>query len=139
MATLEEARKLYIAARLHHDVCASAAKRARKQLKECEEALVETLLDGEMTQVKMESGLTLFLRKQFKISLSEETKPKVREWLLETTGDDKPFVFEDVDKKAVEEHCKTLDKDEIPEMLNLYTRPVIGVRNWDLAKIGVDE
>ena len=133
MATLEEARKLYIAARLHSDVCASAAKRARAQLKECEEALVDTLLDGEMTQIKMESGLTLFLRKQFHISLSAETKPKVREWLLETTGDDKPFIYEDVDKRAVEEHCKTLDQDEIPGMLKLHTRPAIGVRNWNLA------
>jgi hypothetical protein len=134
MATVEEARKRYVAARLNCDVCASAAKKARKQMQSCEEELVEALLDAEMTQIKMESGLTLFLRKQFHISLTQENKPMVRQWLLNTTGDDMPFVYEELDKKAVEEHCKNLDKDEIPEMLKLHTRPAIGVRNWDLAK-----
>lgn len=135
MATVEDARKLYVAARLHSDVCANAAKRARAQLRQVEDELVEALLDSEMTQIKMESGLTLFLRKQFKISLTEETKPKVRQWLLDTTGDDMPFVKEEVDKQAVEDHCKGLDKDEIPPYLNLHTKPAIGVRNWNLVNL----
>jgi hypothetical protein len=134
MVTVQEARIAYVAARLQSDVAASAAKSARGIQLQAEDALVEALLDSEMTQIKMESGLTLFLRKQFRISVSQENQGVTRAWLLETTGDDQPFVTEQVDKKAVEEHCKTLDKDQVPAWLHLHTRPAIGVRNWDAAK-----
>jgi len=134
MVTVEEARVAYVAARLQHDVASAAAKQAKRAQLQAEDDLVEALLDTEMTQIKMESGLTLFLRKVFKVSISQENQGITRQWLLDTTGDDQPFVTEQVDKKAVEEHCKTLDKDEVPGFLHLHTRPAIGVRNWGAAK-----
>lgn len=132
--TVEVARKDYIAARLITDVYKAELRDAKRVLEAAETDLVDALLEEEMTQIKMESGLTLFLRKQFKITVTQKNKASVREWLLESTGDDQPFVTEEIDKDAVEEHCKTLDKDEIPDFLNLWTKPAIGVRGWNKVK-----
>jgi len=134
---LERARIAYVAARINRDVAESTAKSAKAAFRNAEDELVDSMLDADLQNFTHESGLQCYLRQQFRVSVTQANSRNVRDWLLETTGDDQPFVEEKLDKKAVEEHCKkvaeTEGKDRIPDFLSLYVRPGIGVRGWEEA------
>jgi hypothetical protein len=136
---LEKARIAYVAARLQKELSSDAAKKAGAAFRGAEAELVEAMLEVDLQNFTHETGLQCFLRQQFKVSITAANTQDVRDWLLETTGDDQPFVEEKLDKKAVEDHCKhvaeTEGKDRIPDFLRLFTRPAIGVRGWEEAQM----
>ncbi len=134
---LEQARLAYISARINKEMAADAVKRAKRAMTDAEEALVEVMQDDDIQNFTMDTGLQCYIHQNFRISVTEKNHHEVRDWLLETTGDDQPFMEEKLDRKAVEDHCrelaKTEGKDRIPQCLSLYTNPGIGVRGWKEA------
>ncbi len=126
----------YITTRLTYDVAheaSSAADRAHRAAKAC---LVEGMQEVSNTIDPDELPLKFTLRNQFTISCNEKNEEQMKDWLHEQFGDVEEFVIPKVTKKTVVDRLKhdieegLLDEHEVPDFVNLKTRPDVSCSGW---------
>lgn len=126
----------YYAARSAHDEANARKAAAYERMKEAERAVVTAMIDEEQQSVKRTDGTTVYLRRAVSLSVTQENSPMIRQWLMDTVGDDADFVREEVQKKAVADLVKSqleggADEDEFPDFLRLSTFPNLSVNGWN--------
>ena len=130
----------YLLARSVYEEAHKASQQAHKMWKQAEADFIDALLDSQVKTFKhLETGEVFGLSEHFHVSVTQNNTDLIRNWLVESEGDDAPFLTEVCDKKAVTAHVKTLveanrqagkgDEDGLPAFLNLKTRPVLSHRN----------
>lgn len=125
----------YYEARRKDDEASEAKKRTYDVLKHTERTLIDAMLAEGMPSIRRDDGTTVSLRKSLSFSCTQENMDQIREWLVAEFGDDAPFVAEVVVKKSLTEKLAELleagsDESEMPQFLNVSTRPTISVRGW---------
>ncbi len=126
----------YVQTRMAYDVAHEASNKADKAFKAAKAKLVEGMVAAQETGKKMDYGLGFSLRKQFSISCNPDNEVEVKNWLHETYGDVSEFTVEKIAKKTVEEKIKDdiedgkLDEFEVPDFMNLKTRPDVSCTGW---------
>ena len=131
MTVLEKINS-YLEARAIYDDMHAASQAAHKTMREAEYELVDVMLSDGVPSMGLDSGVNVSLRKQYACSVTAANETQIREWLVETRGDDSDFVHEKVNKPALVEMLKEEGKepDDVPAFLKLNTRPGITVRGW---------
>lgn len=135
---LMEHAKHYLRARNEADMAKKRQKEREAEWRQIEADMITAMLAKKEKFFKMPSGLSFGLSERFSISITEENQAQVRAWLVETTGDDGPFLVEVPNKPAVQEHVKKLvevnrkagesDSEGLPEFLNVKTSPKLSCR-----------
>jgi hypothetical protein len=126
----------YIETRLAYDEVHALSSQADKEHKAVKARLVEAMVKEQQTGMKMDFGLGFNLRNQFSISCNVDNEEEVKTWLHDRYGDLEQFTTLKVAKKAVEEQLKAdiegeeLDEFDVPEFLNLKTRPDVSCTGW---------
>lgn len=122
----------YIAARVEASELRRQAKEAGARVRQLERELVEAMADQHVRNFALENGVAIALRRQFKVSVTRANEDQVREWLQERTGDYMPFTRETLQKKPIEELCRSIVEEEgpeaIPACLRLFTMDGVTVR-----------
>lgn len=128
----------YLKARARADCAKQIAKEDEKAWRQVEADMIAAMLAKKEQFFKMPNGLSFGLSERFSISVTQENEAQVRAWLIETTGDDGPFLQEVPNKPAVQEHVKKLvevnrkagdtDSEGLPEFLNVKTSPKLSCR-----------
>lgn len=131
MTVLEKINN-YLAARDAYEIIHAQSQEAHKRMREEEYVLVDTMLADGVPSMGLDSGVNVSLRKQYGCSVTAANEAQIREWLVETQGDDSDFVHEKVNKPALLEMLKETgqEPDDAPAFLKLNTRPGITVRGW---------
>ena len=132
---INERLDTYVAARQDYDAKRRLASEAEEVRRRAESELVNAMLDAGTKSIGRDDGSLFSLRKNFSFSLTEANMQQAREWLLESEGDDSPFVKEVVSKPALTELLKKkmedgIDALELPAFLKVNTMPGISVRGW---------
>lgn len=135
---LMEHAELYLKARHRADCAKEIAKEDEKAWRQIEADMITAMLAKKEKFFKMPSGLSFGLSERFSISVTQENEAQVRAWLVETIGDDGPFLVEVPNKAAVQDHVKKLvevnrkagdtDSEGLPEFLNVKTSPKLSCR-----------
>ncbi len=117
------------------EIESAKAKKERAHLGAIEFQIVELMLEERVKSIGTEDGCNLNLRRHLGISCTEENREQVREWLVEETGDDQPFMEEVVSKKALSELVQTrIDNgavaQDFPDFLNVNLHPGVSVLGW---------
>jgi hypothetical protein len=130
--TVLEKIQTYLDARAIYDEAHATSQAAHKMMRDAEYELVDTMLSDGVPSMGLDSGVNVSLRKQYSCSVTTANEAQIREWLVETRGDDSDFVHEKVNKPALIEWMKEQQKepDDVPAFLKLNTRPGITVRGW---------
>lgn len=130
--TVLEKIDTYLQARSVYDDIHAQSQAAHKTMREAEYELVDSMINDGVPSVGLDSGVNVSLRKQYQCSVTMANEAQIREWLVETEGDDSGFVVEKVNKPALLEWMKDAGKepDDVPDFLKLNTRPGITVRGW---------
>ena len=97
--------------------------------------LVELMLEEQVKTIGTEDGCSLGLRRHVGFSSTEDNREQIRDWLVEETGDDQPFMEEVVSKKALNELVtKRVDagsnENDFPDFLKVNLHPDISVLGW---------
>lgn len=131
--TVQKKIDAYLEARSVYDNIHKLSQEAHQKMKSMEYELVDEMLNTGVSSQGMDDGLSIHLRKQYNCSVTQQNEEQVREWLIETEGDDSQFVVEKVNKPALLEWMKDkgLEPDDAPEFLKLSTRPGLTVRGWN--------
>ncbi len=135
---LKDHADLYLTMRRRADEAKEIAKEHETRWRQVEADMIAAMLAKKEKFFKMPSGLSFGLSERFSISVTQENEAQVRAWLVETTGDDGPFLQEVPNKPAVQEHVKKLvevnrkagdsDSEGLPEFLNVKTSPKLSCR-----------
>ncbi len=130
--------ELYLTMRKRADKAKATAKEYEATWRQVEADMITAMLAKKEKFFKMPSGLSFGLSERFSISVTQENEARIRSWLVETTGDDGPFLVEVPNKPAVQEHVKKLveenrkagdsDGEGLPEFLNVKTSPKLSCR-----------
>jgi len=135
--TVLEKIQTYLLARAGYDEAHATSQAAHKVMRDAEYELVDTMLGDGVPSVGLDASAertaaNISLRKQYACSVTAANEAQIREWLVETKGDDSDFVHEKVNKPALIEWMKEEGKepDDVPAFLKLNTRPGITVRGW---------
>ena len=132
----------YFWARLAYEEAKTLSDIAYKKWRAMEYALVDAMLDEGTKSISREDGTNISLRESFSASVNQDNMDDIRTWLVERFGDDAPYVIEVVSKPALIEMLKTKIADgsldmgagEVPEFLDVKTRPALSVRGWKQKK-----
>jgi hypothetical protein len=136
MTTLPELIDGYVETRLAYDDAHEISAAADKEHKAAKAQLVEKMIEDEQRGIKLDSGIAFNLRNQFSISCNKDNELQVKDWLHEHYGDLSEFTVEKVDKKTVEERLKDdiegeqLDEFDVPDFMDLKTRPDVSCTGW---------
>lgn len=130
--------EVYKRARIDREVTDEAAKHAYKVLQAVTMKLVEAMgaLRPRLKQLTTEDGVSMHLRRHVGVSCTEGNREETREWLIEETGDDEPYIEEVVSKKALTEFIsekvksEELDEDDFPDFLKVNLHPSVSVLGW---------
>lgn len=134
MASLNEKSDLYLSAREAYESAKVVANELYNEYKRREYDLVNSMIEDCTASFKRSDGVHLSLREQLNLSVTQENDGAIREWLLESEGDDMSYVEERVSKKALTELIrKKVDEEhvpasEFPSFLKVSTRPGLSVR-----------
>jgi hypothetical protein len=126
----------YIETRLIYDEAHETSSRADKVHKAAKARLVEGMIEQSKVHDPPEVELKFMLRNQFGISCNKDNEVEVKEWLHERYGDLEEFTEQKLVKKTIEERLKEeiegeqLDQFEVPEFMNLKTRPDVSCTGW---------
>ena len=137
MSTISEMSADYFAAREAYDEAHAESSARHKAMKDVERLLIDKMIEEGQTRVEFEEGLQVSLRNQFSVSCTDANNQTWRDWLVETQGDDTPYIKEVVQKKFVTEllrkHIEAgeLSEDDVPEAFSLNTFPALYVRGWN--------
>ena len=137
MSTISELAADYFAARSAYDEAHAISSERHKEMKALEYKLIDTMVDEGQARVEFDNGLQVSLRNQFTVSCTDANNQAWRDWLVETEGDDTPYVKEMIQKKHVTELLRKkieggqLSEDQVPEEFGLKTSPALYVRGWN--------
>jgi len=131
--------QMYLDMRKAYEKCKDAANLAEKTWRQTEKDMIDAMLDKKEKSFKiLGTELSFGLSEHFDISVTEKNGDQVRTWLVETEGDDGPFLVEIPSKPAIMDHVKACvlvnrengdeDSKGIPEFLKLKTRPILNCR-----------
>ena len=140
MSKLTDKVAVYYEARESYETAKALSDSAHKDMKRAENEVIDAMIDEGTRSIGLDDGTNCSLRSSFSISVAKDNFHAIREWLLDTVGDDKDFVEEVVSKPAVLDYIRAavdagkLDESGIPAFLNLNTRPTVNVRNWTNRK-----
>ena len=134
--------EVYKKARMERELKEAEATQASKVLTAVTMKLVEAMgaLRPRLKQIATDDGISLHLKRHVGVSCTEENREETRQWLIETTGDDEPFVEEVISKKALTEFIgneakrKELDEDDFPSFLKVNLHPGVSVLGWKQFK-----
>jgi len=127
----------YYSARIAYEKLKDQCSKLYKVLMARETELIDAMLDKETRSIKREDGTSPTLVKSTTCSIAKDNHQLIRQWLLETEGDDNDYVHEVVDKWAVVELVKKKMEDgesEFPAFLNVDIRPKLRVNGWQQYK-----
>lgn len=136
MSIISDAIDDYYQARAHYDECRAMSNEADRARRKAEAKVVDAMLDESCEGMKRNDGTSIALRQQFSLSVTVDNQDMIRGWLVETEGDDAPFVEEKVNKEALIElvkariHQSEVPEEDFPDFLNVSTRPGLSVRGW---------
>jgi len=101
-------------------------------MKDAERAAVDKMLEEGLKSMGRDDGTHVSLRKQYTCSVTLDNEDQVRQWLVDTNGDDAQFVVEKVHKPALLEWMreKAMEVGDVPDFLKLNTTPALSVRGW---------
>ena len=130
----------FLMAKLEYEIAHKRSQERHKEWRQTEADFIDGMLDQQIKTFKhLETGEVFGLSEHFGISVTQNNTDLIRNWLVESEGDDSPYLTEVCDKRAVTAHVKGLvinnrqggkaDEDGVPEFLNLKTRPVLSHRN----------
>ena len=130
----------FLTTKRRYDEAHQKSQEAHRKWRQAETDFIDALLNEKVKTFKhLETGEVFGLSEHFGVSVTQNNTDLIREWLVESEGDDAPYLTEVCDKKAVTEHVKTLveknrqdgcaDEDGVPQFLKLKTRPVLSHRN----------
>jgi metal-sulfur cluster biosynthetic enzyme len=135
--TVLETISAYLQARAVFDEAHAASQRAYKLKQDAEYELVSVMVSDGVPSINLDAtetrtGANIGLRKKYGCAVTKDNEAQIREWLMETEGDDSRFVHEKVNKEALLEWMKEQGKepDDVPAFIKLNTRPGITVRGW---------
>ncbi len=136
---LKEHAHLYLRSRVEYETAKKETARLEKEWRQTEKDMIDAMLDKKESFFRIHgTELSFGLSEHFGISVTQDNSDSVRAWLVETEGDDGPFLVEIPSKPAIAEHVKKLvatnrlrgneDSEGIPEFLKLKTRPTLSCR-----------
>lgn len=143
--SLQDTVDAFYRARARYEEADRSAKAFYKIKQTREREMIEAMLEAETKGVRREDGTYCGWKRNVRISVTQENDADIREWLLETTGDDSDFLATKCNKSAVEEHVKKLvgeneaidadddddtEKHVIPQFFKLNQHPVANVTGW---------
>lgn len=131
MTDINELTDLYYEARRLYDEITAEQKTRSRIMRTREMAMVDAMLELGWTSINRTDGTKPTLAAHFDISLTKDNEQQARAWLMETEGDDAPFLKEKLDKTAVRALLKEKGEDDVPDFFNVKTRPVLRVTGWD--------
>ena len=148
--TLEEKIDEYLATRVAYDEAHALSSQAYKEHQAAKAKLVDLMLDEQKQSVKFRdgelAGMNFFLKNEFSISCTEANNDEIKTWLQDRYGDVHEFTVEKVNKKSVVDRIKTdieaekLDEFEVPDFMNLKTRPDVtctGYKQFSAKQRGI--
>jgi hypothetical protein len=133
--TLNDKIAAYYEARSAYDEAKKISDDLDKIRRTRESELVSFMIENQIKNVKLDDGTTPTLVNSVSISVTKDNFDAIREWLLDTIGDDADYVEEVVSKPAVLELVKKKleggsDPTEMPAFLKCDTRPTLRVSGW---------
>jgi hypothetical protein len=120
-------------------IARNAYKQMRKQaddlyhrMKEMESELVHAMSDDNLQSVRDADGVSIQLASRVSCSCTEENNGQIRDWLMETVGDDTGFVRPMVHKRSLLEYLKGQLENghtdaDFPDFLRVNTSPMLKV------------
>lgn len=136
--TLRDLMNRYLDARLAWDEAHAISIDMHHKMRQAEAALVEAMLAQQLKTAKGDDGVAYNLKRSFNCSVTKDNTDAIRDWLVETEGDDEPFIEEKVSKPALTEYLKKKVEDGVPEdsfpaWLKVSSRPTLsvpGYKDW---------
>lgn len=127
--------QVYFNARTAYEDARDYATKLEAEMRVEEAKLVDAMLDAGVKNLTMSDGARPTLTKNTSVSCNKDNYDQVREWLVETVGDDADYVEETVNRHKVAGMVKKkleagADESEFPAFLQLSTRPAIRVYGW---------
>lgn len=132
--SLIEKRDAFIAAKIALDEAEGARKEAKALFTKAELALKKAMRDNKTPRLPYGDDILIYTSDRFSCSVTQENDGKIRDWLLDTVGDDMPYVEEKVAKGPLTEFLKTLKPHEIPDFLNAGEWTAVNVLGWRKSK-----
>jgi hypothetical protein len=125
----------YYAARRDYDEKKALSNAADGERRRLERELVDYMMEHQIKSVDRMDGTKPLLASSVSASVTKENAEEIRQWLLETVGDDSDFMETIVSKPAVIELLKKKikegdDPSDFPEFLKVDTRPTLRVNGW---------
>ena len=102
-----------------------------------EQEVVDALIDEGHKSISMADGTRPTLAKKVSISVTQDNDEAIRKWLLETEGDDTPYIVTHADKWRVHALVKSkiekesLAPEDFPEFLKVNSRPGLRIGGWN--------
>jgi len=129
----------YADARLAYEEAKEESNRLEEAWRVEEAKLVDAMLNAGLKNFTNDDGTKPTLTKNASVKCNKDNADDVREWLVDTVGDDTDFVEETVNRFKVAAHVKKkleagADESEFPAFLGLNTRPAIRVYGWNKAQ-----
>jgi hypothetical protein len=127
--------ELYYEARRDYDQKKALSNEADKVRRQREADLVDYMIEHQIKGFDREDGTKPLLVSSVSISVTKDNYDAIRQWLMETEGDDSDFVETIVSKPAVLELVKKKlkagdDVTDFPDFLKPDTRPSLRVYGW---------
>ena len=126
----------YYEARTSYDEAKAESDRLEKLWRVQESKLIEKMMDEGVKSVTLDDGSRPTLAKGVSVKCNKETHSQVRQWLLDTVGDDSDFVETLPNRFKVAAHVKKLieeqhaDPEGFPEFLAVSVKPTMRVLGW---------
>ena len=125
----------YVVCRREYELQRGLLKEAYSSMMRAKARMIDEMLAEETKAFKRDDGLHVILRKSVTFSTAQKMADTIRDWLVETVGDDQPFIEEKISKKALSAYIKQklddgADESDFPEFLRLSTRPDVTVRGF---------
>lgn len=136
MDRLHELAEIYLSKRDSYDQAYKESADAERAWRAAEREMIEYMIEHQVGAWKdRETEVKFELASRTSISFTMQNRQQIRDWLMEMTGDDEPFLVAMPDKTAVTNYIKELvnanrqdgdpDDKDIPGFLNLNTRPIL--------------
>jgi hypothetical protein len=125
--------------RIRAEQTEAVAKYEKKKLEAIKYKLVDILVERKLPRV-CDEHLTFSKKRDCGFRLNEENTDQVRDWLVQETGDDMPFVEEKVSRRALKEYIEDRvlqdgwEAEDFPTFLGVSLHPNASVAGWKRFK-----
>jgi hypothetical protein len=124
----------YYAARQAYDNAKKISDDFDHARRTAERTLVDHMIENGINKVSLDDGTTPTLVSTAAVKVTKENSEEIRQWLLDTMGDDHDFLETVVSKSAVAELVRGMIADgnetNVPACLELNQRPTLRVTGW---------